>query len=155
MIRPATPQDAKAIQTIWNDLIRNTTVTFNNVEKSLDEVKDMLQNRPVFVADTGRVVGYASYGPFRNGVGYQHIAEHSIVLTQDGRGQGNGRNLMDAVSSHAKANDIKSLIAGISGENQTAQAFHSHLGFTEVGRIPQAGFKFDRWLDLVLMQKHL
>ena len=155
MIRPATPADAAAIQTIWNDLIRTTTVTFNSGQKTKAEVAELLKDRPVFVADTEQVVGYATYGPFRGGVGYQHIAEHSIVLRQDAQGQGLGRKLVDAIESHAKASDINSLIAGVSGENEAGIAFHSHLGFREVGRIPNAGFKFNRWITLVLMQKHL
>lgn len=155
MIRTATIDDAPAIRKIWNDLICNTTVTFNSVEKTLEEVTAFLHDHPVFVADTGQVVGYASYGPFRGGVGYQHIAEHSIVLDQSARGQGLGRQLMSQIGTHAKESKIKSLIAGVSGENAEAQAFHRQLDFVEVGRIPHAGFKFDRWIALVLMQKHL
>ena len=155
MIRRATLGDAPAIRTIWNDLIRNTTVTFNSVEKSQTEVAKFLKDRPIFVADTGKVVGYATFGAFRGGVGYQHIAEHSIVLTQDAQGQGLGRKLMTALYAEAKENDISSLIAGISGENTAGRAFHTQLGFEEVGHIPNAGRKFDRWISLVFMQKHL
>lgn len=155
MIRPATVDDAPAIRAIWNDLIRNTTVTFNSVQKAEPEVADFLACNPVFVADVDGVAGYASYGAFRGGIGYARIAEHSIVLTAKARRQGFGRALMDQIAAHAKARNINSLIAAISAENTGGQAFHARLGFVEVGRIPQAGFKFDRWITLVLMQKHL
>ncbi len=62
---------------------------------------------------------------------------------------------METLFAHAQAADQKSLVAGIGGENEDAIAFHAHLGFAEVGRIRKAGWKFDRWHDLVLMQKFL
>ncbi|SEW24041.1 phosphinothricin acetyltransferase [Cognatiyoonia koreensis] len=155
MIRPATADDAPAVRTIWNTLIRETTVTFNSIGKTEAEVAAFLENGPVFVADIGGVCGYASFGPFRAGVGYQRIAEHSIVLTDDARGKGLGRGLMNAIAEQAESQGINSLIAGVSGENTAGQAFHAHLGFNQVGYIPEAGYKFGRYIDLVLMQKRL
>lgn len=155
MIRKAVRSDAADVQVIWNALIKETTVTFNSVAKTEDEVAAFIADKPVFVADQDGVVGFASYGPFRSGIGYARIAEHSIVLIQSAQGFGLGRGLMDAVSAHAKSHGIHSLIAGVSGENTAGQAFHAHLGFQEVGRIAEAGFKFDRYIDLVLMQKRL
>lgn len=157
MIRTATLGDVAAIRDIWNTLITDTTVTFNPVPRSNEQVAAFISDGPcpVFVAQTDRVVGYATYGPFRAGAGYQHIAEHSIVLTRQAQGLGLGRRLLGAVITQAKENQINSLIAGISGENNQGLAFHKHMGFAQVGCIAQAGYKFDRWIDLVFMQKHL
>ncbi len=157
MIRPALATDAAAIRTLWNLAIRETLITFNSVEKSEAEVAALLsESDACFVAERdGAVVGYASYGPFRSGVGYAHTREHSIMLAPAARGAGLGRALMAAIETHASAAGVHSLIAGISGSNPMGVPFHAALGFIHVGRIPQAGRKFDAWHDLILMQKFL
>lgn len=161
MIRPATQADAAAILSIWNWVIRDTTITFNPVEKTLDEVQAFLADKAaqgygVFVADLGAgVQGYASYGQFRAGNGYAHTLEHSIALLPASHGRGLGRGLMTAIEDHARARGGHSLFAGVSGENPHGRAFHAALGYREVAVLPQVGFKFGRWLDLVLMQKFL
>ena len=81
--------------------------------------------------------------------------EHTIIVAQDATGKGLGRMLMAALVSGARAAGAHSLIGAISAENATAVAFHARCGFIEVGRIPEAGRKFGRWLDLVLMQMKL
>lgn len=60
-----------------------------------------------------------------------------------------------AVESHARTHGAHQMIAGISAENPAAIAFHAKIGYRETVRIAQAGFKFDRYIDLVLMQKFL
>ena len=132
-------------------------VTFNSIEKRPAEIVEAMEGgAPYWVAtEAGRVVGYASYGPFRRGVGYDRTREHSIVLAPDSWGRGAGRALMAALCAHAAAAGVHSLFAGVSGENSAGVAFHAALGFAEVARLPEVGWKFDRWHDLVLMQKFL
>jgi phosphinothricin acetyltransferase len=81
--------------------------------------------------------------------------EHSISLTPDHRGGGVGRALMAAVEDHARAFGAHQMIAGVSGENPEGRAFHARLGYELIATIPEAGFKFGRFMDLWLMRKFL
>ena len=161
MIRPARPGDAPAIVAFWNPLIRDTLVTFNPVEKTADEVADSIRAKPAaghgfFVAEhAGAVLGFASYGQFRAGLGYARAMEHTIILAPAARGLGFGRRLMTAVESDARDRGYHAMMAGISGGNPEGRAFHAALGYAEVGIVPQVGWKFGRYFDLVLMQKLL
>jgi len=156
VIRPATPADAPAIAAFWNPLIRDTVVTFNPVEKSESEIAGMIATREGFlVADQGGILGFATYAQFRGGLGYAFAQEHTIILAPAGQGRGIGRALMTALADHARAHGHHILMAGVSGSNPAGIAFHAALGFAEVGRVVQAGWKFGRWHDLVLMQKML
>ena len=159
-IRAAEESDSQAIAEIWNLVIRASVFTFNSVEKSEDEIRGMISEKravghPVLVADSGGVAGFATYGQFRLGVGYVRTMEHTIHLPPGERGKGTGRALMQQLESIAQREGVHSLIAGISGENRGAVAFHAAMGYSEIACLPQVGRKFGRWFDLVLMQKFL
>jgi phosphinothricin acetyltransferase len=161
MIRPALPTDCGQIAAIWNPVIRDSFVTFNAVEKTGEELRATLEDKaradfPFLVAEAeGRVLGFATYGQFRGGVGYARTMEHTIILAPEARGRGLGRTLMAAIEDHARARGAHSMIAGVSGANPPGIAFHAALGYAEVAVLPEVGFKAGRWLDLVLMQKLL
>ncbi|MCK8465237.1 N-acetyltransferase family protein [Aliiroseovarius sp. S1339] len=157
MIRPATKADVPAIQALWNFAIRETLITFNSVGKSPDEVAKAIAEFDAFLVaeDAGQVIGFAALFPFRSGVGYAQTKEHSIMLSAEARGRGLGRALMVALEDAARALGVRSLIAGVSASNPDGVPFHAAMGFTTVGRVKQAGCKFDQWHDLVLMQKLL
>ncbi|MBR9766543.1 MAG: N-acetyltransferase [Rhodobacteraceae bacterium] len=160
-IRPVVSGDYPRILDIWTPYYRETTVTFASEEKTAVTLPLYVENRraagrETFVAERGGVVlGFASYDQFRGGNGYVHAMEHTIILAPEAKGQGAGRALMRAVEAHARAAGAHVMVAGVSGENPAAVAFHAALGYETVGRMPQVGRKFDRWLDLVLMQKIL
>ena len=101
------------------------------------------------------VLGFVTYGQFRGGNGYLHAMEHTIILAPEARGRGVGRGLMGALEDHARAGGAHLMVGGISAENAAGVAFHAAVGFAEAGRVREAGRKFDRWIDLVLMQKIL
>lgn len=161
MIRDAELADTEGVLAIWNDAIRNTSITFNPVEKTSEDFAALLREKaarrqPFLVGTDGdTVLGFATYGPFRNGLGYGRTMEHSILLAPAAQGQGLGRGLMEALFAHARAHDIHSLWAGVSGENPDGKAFHAKLGFEEIAVLPEVGYKFGRWMDLTLMRKAL
>lgn len=157
MIRAAIPADAAGIAAIWNPVIRDTTITFNPDEKSVADLVALIRSPdPMLVwAEDGQILGFARYGQFRGGAGYRFTSEHTILLAAERRGKGGGRALMAALADHARAAGRHSLIAGVSGENAPGIAFHAACGFKTIARLPEVGWKFGRWLDLVLMLKRL
>lgn len=159
-LRPATHQDCEQIRDIWNYYIRDTIATFNPSEKSRHDIGDLidqkrLHNKPFLVFDTGSIQGFATYGDFRSGAGYAYTQEHTILLHKSATRTGIGRKLLTALEQHADKANIHSMIAGVSAENTQGVDFHIACGFKQVARLPQVGFKFDRWHDLVILQKML
>ncbi len=160
MIRRATGADAAGIAALWNPWITDTSVTFNSTEKPAADVAAMILERDrlghaTFVAEADTLLGFVSYAQFRGGVGYATCMEHSVILAPAARGKGAGRALMSAIEDHARAAGAHQMIGGVSGENAAGIAFHAALGYAHVATIREAGFKFGRFMDLVLMQKFL
>lgn len=158
IVRQAEAADAEAIAAIWNDTIDNTANTFTTQRKTRDGLAADIAARGagfVVAQSGGEVIGFATYFPFRGGPGYAHTVEHTINLSAAARGKGAGRALMATLEEAARAAGMHSIWAGISGENPAGVAFHAAIGFTHVARLPEVGFKFGRWMDLILMQKML
>ncbi len=155
MIRPATPTDVPAVAAIWNAAIRDTTITFNPVEKSNAEVAQLTAQDTLVWEENGETLGFARFFQFRGGEGYKYTVEHTIMLHPKGHGRGGGRALMTALCIAAKKKGMHTMFAGCSAENAEAVTFHARCGFETVATLPEVGFKFGRWIDLVLMQKHL
>lgn len=160
-IRPAQPSDAAQICAIWNPVITDTLATFNSLPKTPADIKQLIAGKTakgdaILVAQgAGVVLGFATYGAFRGGIGYRHTKEHTLYLAPSAQGRGIGRRLMTALEDHAKGQSIHSLWAGISAENEGSVIFHEKCGYQVISRLPQVGYKFDRWIDLILMQKIL
>ncbi len=162
MIRPARASDAPALAALLNHWIENTAVTFNPVPKTDSDILDMIAAKAaaghaflVATGPDGALLGQASYGQFRSGQGYATCMEHSISLAPAAAGKGVGRALMTAIEDHARSQGAHQMIAGVSGENATGRAFHERLGYRPIATVPQAGTKFGRFIDLVLLQKFL
>ncbi len=161
MIRGARAEDAPILAEIWNHNIRHTANTFTTAEKTACGLADDIAarqavGRAFLVAESdGRAIGFATYFPFRSGPGYARTAEHSVMLNEAMKGRGMGRALVRAIEDHAQSAGIHVLIAAVSSENPNAVAFYKAIGYAQVAIMPELGRKFDRWMDLILLQKRL
>ncbi len=160
-IRPSTDQDVPAIAAIYAHHVLHGTGTFETTPPTEAEMaarrQDVLgKGLPWLVAedDAGRVLGYAYCQWFKPRPAYRFSAEDSIYLHPDAAGQGIGRQLLAALVAQAEAIGLRKLIAviGDSG-NAGSIGVHRALGFTPVGVIRDCGWKFGRWLDIVMMEK--
>lgn len=160
-IRHAGEADLPAILAIYNDAVQNTLAIWNETLVDLENRRQWLDMRnldgfPVLVAERdSRVLGYASYGAFRPFDGYRHTAELSVYVATDARGGGIGRALLAELVEEARERKVHVLVAGIEAGNAASVALHKSLGFEDCGTLKQVGWKFDRWLDLLFMQKIL
>jgi L-amino acid N-acyltransferase YncA len=160
IVRPATVNDAVAVATILNAFLATTTIEWTDTPQTEQRVLDWLDDHEaVLVAeDADEVVGVAAFGWFRDVVkrpGYRYTVEHTIHIREDCWGSGIGRALMDTLIDTARRSGKHSMIGAIDSANETSIRFHERLGFVEVGRLPEAGAKFGRWCDLVLVELHL
>lgn len=160
-LRDATEVDLARILEITNHAIAHTTAIWSLAPTTLDERTAWFRGRrergfPVVVAvDAERVVGFASYGEFRPREGYRHSVEHSLYVDAELRGRGIGAMLLANVVERARAAGLHAMIGAIDAENAVSIRLHERHGFRVVGRLPEVGRKFDRWLDLVFMQRML
>jgi phosphinothricin acetyltransferase len=161
-IRPAEEGDLPAILEIVNHAIVHTTAMYEYRPRDLDQQRAWLEEKraggwPVLVAPAheGGVAGFGSLGQFRPRACYDKTAEHSVYVARERRGQGYGRRILGALAEAARDRGFHTLVGGVDSENAASLAFHRALGFEEAGRMREVGWKFDRWLTLVFMQKIL
>jgi phosphinothricin acetyltransferase len=160
-IESATEADLPRIGQIMNHAIRETTAVWYDRPKSPDELLGWWQGKidgdwPVFVARAaGEVAGYATFGPFRPFEGYRFTVEHSLYVDPRFHRQGIGRALLRRLLEQAVQRQRHVMIGGIDATNEASLRLHNELGFVEVGRLPDVGYKFDRWRTLVFVQRTL
>ena len=162
-IRPVRAADLPAVREIYNYYVANSTVTFDEDAMTLREWKQkyaMLQKlgMPFLVAESpsGQLLGYALVSPWKPKRAYRYTVEDSIYLGPAASGKGLGRALLGALIDASKAAGLKEILAVIADQGAEASiALHERFGFTEIGRMGRVGFKFDRWLGTVLLQKSL
>lgn len=161
IVRDARLEDAEAIRAIYNDAVLNTTAVFDYTAREPQVQRDWLQmkaeqNLPVLVAEeTGSVLGYCSYGPFRPWPAYLYTVENAIYVAPQSRGKGIGTLLLQPLLQIAKERGLRTMIAGITADNAASLRLHEKLGYSRAGVIREAGWKFERWLDLVFLQRML
>ncbi len=160
-VRDAAEADLPEILAIHNHHIAATTSIWRTVQVDLAERHAWWTDRrgkgfPVLVAEQeGRFLGYASYGPFRTGDGYDGTVEHSVYVIAEAQGRGVARALMQELLGRAAADGRHTMMAGIGLPNVASVALHRSLGFVEAGLLRGVGRKFGRSLDLMLMQRSL
>lgn len=161
MIRDARTDDLPRILAITNEAIVNTTSVFSLSTTTLQARRLWMRERqasrfPVLVAEVdGIVQGFGSFGTFRAWEGFRHTVEHSLYVDPSAQGRGLGTAILDALIKQARALGLHVMVGGIEAKNTRSLALHGRAGFTESARLEQVGRKFDRWLDLVFVQKIL
>jgi phosphinothricin acetyltransferase len=157
-IVPASHQHLNEIVAIYNEVIRNSTAVYSEVELTAERAEVWFDGKtrhgfPFVVArDSSGVVGFGSFGEFRAWPCYRHTVEHSVHVRSDRRGSGIGRALVVDLIQRGKDMGKHVMIAGVDAENTASIGLHQSLGFAVVGRFHEVGFKFGRWLDLVFLQ---
>jgi phosphinothricin acetyltransferase len=161
MISPATRRDLPEILKIYNEVIRNSTAVYTEVEFTAERGQAWFEAKlasgfPMLAArDASGVTGFGSFADFRAWPCYRHSVEHSVHVRSDRRGQGIGRSLVMELMSRAAAMGKHVMIAGVDADNAASIKLHESLGFIKVGHFHEVGFKFGRWLDLVFLQCRL
>jgi L-amino acid N-acyltransferase len=150
---------ATAVREIFNDAIVNTTALYDYHPRSAATVLQWFGAKaqgsyPVLGAldDSGMLLGFATWGPFRERPAYKYTMEHSVYVHRDCRRRGVARGLLQRLIGLAQERDLHVLIGGIDADNAASIALHEELGFRHAGTISQSGFKFGRWLDLAFYQ---
>lgn len=161
-LRPSHPDDLPAITAIYAEAVLHGTGTFELIPPDLQEMErrraDVLaKGLPWLVAEqNGQVIGYAYANHFRPRPAYRFCLEDSIYLAPAARGLGLGTWLLAELVSRCEAAGARQMVAVIGDSNNLGSiGVHRRLGFARTGLIKASGWKFNRWLDVVMMQREL
>lgn len=162
LIRPSLEGDIAAIQQIYEHAVLHGTGTFetevpDRAEMTRRRTEVLSRSLPYLVAERdGQVLGYAYANYFRPRLAYRFFVEDSIYLSPQAQGQGVGRLLLTELIARCEAAGARQMVAVIGdSQNQGSIGVHRSLGFEQSGLMKSAGWKFGRWLDVVLMQRAL
>ena len=162
IIRPSQPEDLSAITAIYQHHVLNGTGTFEIEPPSQEDMTarraDVLgKGLPYLgIEENGQVLGFAYCNWFKPRPAYRFSAEDSIYLAPNASGKGWGRLLLAELCRAAEVAGIRKLIAVIGDSaNEGSIGVHKSLGFQSVGVVKSCGWKFNRWLDIVMMEKAL
>ncbi len=165
-VRAAEPADAEAIRSIYNHEVLHTTATFDLVPRSFDDQVQWLAARSgafsAIVAvdqteadpatDEPAVVGFAALSPYRERAAYRTSVEDSVYVRRDRGGEGIGTLLLDSLLDLAEGSGFHAVFARIEASGTASRALHARCGFELVGIERETGRKFNRWLDVALME---
>ena len=160
-IRPYQTKDAAEILEIINYNILNSTALYDYEPRTLENQIAIFQDKldkgfPILVALSNKsVVGFGYYSEFRFREAYKFTVEHSVYAHPNHLGKGIGNLILDNLIQLAKAQNLHTMIGVIDSENQSSIEFHKKFGFEIAGTIKESGYKFNRWLHSVFMQKML
>jgi L-amino acid N-acyltransferase YncA len=160
LIRDALATDIPSVTAIYNAVLLTSTAIYNDQPVTVDDrlaywQGRVAQNYPMLVAVDeidNTVLGYATFGDFRPWPGYRFTVEGTIHIREGVRSRGIGTELLNHLITRARTLGKHSLIAGVDSENQASLRFLTGHGFVERGRLPEVGYKFDRFLTLVFLQ---
>jgi L-amino acid N-acyltransferase YncA len=163
VIRPATEQDLPSVREIYNHYVLNSSVTFDEKPQTLAALRKKFAlatklGMPYLVAETprGNLLGAAWVFPWQGNSANRRSVELSIYLGPAATGKGLGKVLLERLLTEAKLAGIKNVIAVIADKGAEASIqMHKKFGFKETGRMGKVGFKYERWLGTVTLQKTL
>ena len=162
IIRPSTATDLPAITQIYGYAVLHGTGTFeldrpDETEMARRRVDVLANGLPWLVAERGgTLLGYAYANHFRPRRAYRFCLEDSIYLDPEAQGQGIGRLLLAELLGQCEARGARQMLAVIGdSDNAGSVGVHRTCGFEPAGVLKAAGWKFNRWLDVVVMQKAL
>jgi phosphinothricin acetyltransferase len=160
-IRPYQIEDTNTILEIINYNILNSTALYDYQPRTLENQISIFQEKlakgfPIIVAiENDIVVGFGYYSEFRFREAFRFTVEHSVYAHPKHIGKGIGKQILESLIDLAKDQKLHTMIGVIDSENKNSIAFHEKFGFKTAGYIKESGYKFDRWLDSVFMQKML
>jgi L-amino acid N-acyltransferase YncA len=162
-IRPFAWGDIPQITAIYRHYVLNSTATFDTeppteTAMAVGKFGPMVElGHPLYVAENagGDILGYAYASTYRPRPAYRFTCEDTVYCAPDAQGQGVGTALMETIIDRARAFGFRQMIGVITAESTGSIRLHEKLGFREVGRYEAVGFKFDRWLDIVHLQRAL
>ena len=162
-IRPATEKDLPHTLALYRHWVRNSVVTFDETPPSLRTYRSRFRHYqkhgfPYVVAESpsGDILGFAQVQPFRQKSAFRKTVESSIYLGPATTGKGLGTALLTALIDECEDAGIREIIAVIADQGAEASlALHKKFGFVETGRMQKVGYKFERWVGIILMQKSL
>lgn len=166
LIRPARLADAEAVRQIYNHEVLSTTATFDLVPRSLDDQQQWLTQRSgafsaIVAIDPGEVdpatgepavVGFGSLSPYRERAAYRTSVEDSVYVRRDRGGHGIGTSILTELLDIAERSGFHAVFARIEASGAASRALHAKCGFELVGIERESGRKFNRWLDVALME---
>ncbi len=161
VIRQAGEDDLPAILVIYNEAVLNSTSTFDVEPRTVEAHRCWFEDASahpyaVLVAERGgEVLAWGCLHRFGSKPAYRFTTENSVYVRADVRGQGVGKVVLEALLAKAAANGFRSVIARVTADNPVSVQLHERLGFRTVGVEREVGYKFERWLDVVVMQRPL
>ena len=160
-VRPARLEDAEAIRAIYNAEVSTSTATFDLVPRTLADQQAWLSARSgahiavVVSDDDGEIAGFGSLSPYRDRPAYRTTVEDSVYVRGDRQGAGVGSLVLGELVALASAHGFHAIMARVVGGHEASIALHRRHGFTLVGVEREVGRKFNRWLDVAVLQRLL
>jgi phosphinothricin acetyltransferase len=160
-LRLAALADAEQIRQIYNYEVSNTFATFDLVPRSLEDQQRWIADRNgAFAAivaidrtdERGEVIGFGSLSPYKERAAYRTSVEDSVYVRRDRNGQGIGKMIVSELIRVAAASGFHAMFARISASSDASIALHRSCGFELVGIEREVGRKFNKWLDVAIMQ---
>jgi phosphinothricin acetyltransferase len=161
VIRPYSPADIPAVTRIYGHYVRDTVITFETSEPDEAEMASRFstiagKGHPLLIAEQdGQVIGYAYASTYRPREAYRFTCEDSIYLAPEAVGKGLGSRLLARLIEDSSRAGLKQMLAVITAERANSIRLHEKHGFRFIGTYEALGYKFDRWLDIVHMQRAL